>query len=372
MYIKQIVAGLDDCSTGLKIREVVDKVFAVYKEISKSDSCTAETVLNDTTKVHMLSILSDYYHTDLSNANANTCAELANAILSSDGETLADMVNKSWDSSEMLAPSAHLQAIATSSRVQYSTEGFLGEIADAILSIANTFKTNVFKFTKALKRSEMRIFVDGNLFLCKDVDGRSYMDVMEKTVDVPTGMITTYANSVEYIKAVYDQLDALSYGKDVLRSLNDFRYRLCNNNFHGTIDFPAARAIAAKEKVLKWAALTQLKCYKDKGAATKVKFKDAYISMEEFASIRGALIDMEHNLQDVDKLVDTIDDISETLGDITSYVKDADIPKKMISELADITRIVGACFDLYGQTAMRQMALEHNHIMNYINLYKTR
>jgi hypothetical protein len=217
----------------------------------------------------------------------------------------------------------------------------------------------------------MRLFVDGNHFLCKSVEQTPFTAFMNRDVDIPTGMITTYANSVEYVKAVYDQIDALNYGSNVLGVLKELRYKMYNNQLNTSSGFSPANQVVEKERILKWAAAAQAKCYKDHGAAPKMKFKAAYASMEEFSGIKDELLNMEDKLQNVNKFVDQMDDISLVIGDMTNHIENNPMPPTFVKGLSDGVRVVGACFDLYGQTAMRQMALEHNHIINYINLYKS-
>ena len=359
---------------GLNQSDVIAKVFEIYKAVADVDDCDADSDLDELgedVKSEILSKVGAYYNIEIDRNEVHTCGELVQYVMKHDGETTDDILRKGWSSNEMLQGYANLKMINNFMDMGHSTEGFLGKIADAFLAMTNTFKTNVFKFTKALKRSEMRIFSDGNTFLCRDVDKAPFTAFMNRDVDIPTGMITTYANSVEYVKAVYDQLDAINYGSTVLGVLKELRYKMYNNQLNLEQGFSPAKQVSDKETVIKWAEATQKKCYKDHGAAPKMKFKSAYASMEEFAGIKDKLLGMESKLQDVNKFVDQMDDISLVIGDMTTHIENNAVPSPFIKNLSDGVRVVGASFDLYGQTAMRQMALEHNHIINYINLYKS-
>jgi len=375
MHLINLFNGLNEGNDGLNQSDVIEKVFEIYKAEADVDECDADSDLDELgeeIKAKIVAKVAAYYNMEIDRNEVHTCGELVQYVMTHDGETTANILKNEWCSTEMLQLYANLRTIKQFAEMGHSTEGFLGKIADNFLSMANTFKTNVFKFTKALKRSEMRIFVEGNYFLCRDVDKEPFTSFMNMDVDIPTGMITKYINTVEYISAVYDQIDALNYGSNVLNTLKELRYKLYNNQSNVLTNFAPAKTIAEKEKVLKWAASTQVKCYKDKGAAPKMKFKAAYGSMEEFASIKDKLLNMETRLQSVDKFVDQMDDISLVIGDLTNHIENNSVPASFINGLSDGIRVVGASFDLYGQTAMRQMALEHNHIINYINLYKAK
>ena len=373
MHIKAF-DGLDEGNDGLNKSDVIEKVFEVYKDVVDTDTCDVDSDLDEIgedLKAKIIAKIGSYYNIEINRNDVHTCGELIDYVMSHDGETTADILKNVWSSNEMLQGYANLRMINKFADMGHSTEGFLGKIADAFLSMANTFKTNVFKFTKALKRSELRMFVDGNYFLCRDVEQTPFTTFMNKDVDIPTGMITKYANTVEYIKAVYDQLDALNYSTNVLDTMKELRYKMYNNQLNVSNGFGPARQVAEKEKILKWAAATQTKCYKEHGAAPKMKFKEAYASMDEFSNIKDQLLSVESKLQEVDKCVEQMDDISLVIGDMTAHIENNPLPPPFIKNLSDGVRIVGASFDLYGQTAMRHMALEHNHVINYINLYKS-
>ena len=374
MNVLNIFNGLDyGCS--LSRADVTEKVCEIYKTVADVETCSLESSLDDLdddTKSQIVARISEYYNITIPEDSVHNCADLVQFVLSNDGETIGDILNKnSWCSSEMLALTEQLAVASDLTKGGYAQEGLIGRIGDAIISMANTFKTNVFKFTKALKRSEMRIFSDGNLFLCKSVEKEPFTTFMDKDVDIPTGMITSYENATEYVSAVYEQLDAMNYGNSVLDALKGLRYKLYNNQLSSAPNFEPARQVMEKEKVIKWAATMQQKCYKDSRVAPKMKFKEAYASMEEFSKIKGKLLSMEDKLQAVDKLVDVMDDTSLVVSDVTNNIEENRLPSTFIKSLADGIRIVGTSFDLYGQTAMRQMALEHNHVINYLNLYKS-
>lgn len=374
MHYINVFDGLNEGNDGLNQSDVIEKVFEIYKSVVDVDDCSADSDLDEIgedLKSEIISKVASYYNIEIDRNDVHTCGELVQYVLTHDGETTADILRNVWSSDEMLQGYANLRMVNRFVEMGHSTEGFLGKIADTFLSMSNTFKTNVFKFTKALKRSELRMFVEGNRFLCKDVDKAPFTAFMDKDVDIPTGMITKYANSVEYVTAVYDQLDALNYGTNVVGVLKELRYKMYNNKLGESIDFGPARQVAEKERILKWAATMQTKCYKDHGAAPKMKFKNAYSSMEEFAGIKDKLLCIESRLQDVNKFVDQMDDISLVVGDMTTHIENNRVAPTFIKNLSDGIHVVGASFDLYGQTAMRHMALEHNHTINYINLYKS-
>jgi hypothetical protein len=253
----------------------------------------------------------------------------------------------------------------------YSNESFFSGLSDVLLGMVNTFKANVFRFTKSIKRSELRLFSDNHVNLCAEVERTDYLKLKDMRVDAPCGLNGTFATAVEYIEAVYTQLDATNYIDSVQADLARILYQLSNNNFKDT-EIPSTKFSEDKAKVVKWAEATGKKIFTDKNSTGKVAFKTVYGSMQEFASVRSKLLMLEPRLQEVNAFSDKLDQLSATLGNITNVVgaRQDQLPPKFLKDLAASIRAAGECFDLFGQNVMRQMSLEHNHVLNYLNLYK--
>ena len=157
MHYINVFDGLNEGNDGLNQSDVIEKVFEIYKSVVDVDDCSADSDLDEIgedLKSEIISKVASYYNIEIDRNDVHTCGELVQYVLTHDGETTANILRNVWSSDEMLQGYANLRMVNRFVEMGHSTEGFLGKIADTFLSMSNTFKTNVFKFTKALKRRE--------------------------------------------------------------------------------------------------------------------------------------------------------------------------------------------------------------------------
>lgn len=247
---------------------------------------------------------------------------------------------------------------------------FIG-VTDLFLKIGNTFKTNVFKFFKSLKRSEIRFYWESHMLLCKKVEQEAYTKYMDLRIPVPSGMVATYPDAINYIKEVYEMIDLLRYGEAIYDELLNIRRQMTRSQDIYRQGFkPTAKAAVLKEQQLKKILSEQSKYFSDKNTGER-PFKEVFGSMQEFMSCRSALLEMEKYLGDTNAVVHLLDNIYGVIGDITGYLtEDQEVDKLFISDLAQTIRLLATSFDVYGTCVVRQMALEHNVILVYQLLYK--
>lgn len=247
---------------------------------------------------------------------------------------------------------------------------FIGT-ADLFLKVGNTFKTNIFKFYKSLKRSEIRFFWESHMLLCKAVEDQAITKFMNTSVYIPTGMVSGYSDAINYVDNVFTTLDLKNYGEAIYKELLDIRRQMTRNQvaykqgFRGT-----ASSAALREQTIRKLIAEQSKYFADKQVETMV-FSKAFKSMQDLNACRGKLLDMEKYLGQTDAMIKLVDNIDVLISDITGYLsEDSEVDKVFISQLAATIRFLATAFDIYGTYALRQMALEHNLILTYETLYK--
>ena len=79
-------------------------------------------------------------------------------------------------------------------------------VVDVFLRIGNTFKTNVFKFHKRLKRGEMRYFMESNRLKVAKVEDAPYARFIKLRLNAPSGMAGFYVDAIANITKTYEQL----------------------------------------------------------------------------------------------------------------------------------------------------------------------
>ena len=231
------------------------------------------------------------------------------------------------------------------------------------LKIGNTFKTNIFKFYKDLKRSEMRYYYESHTTMCLKAESLPITQLTSIQVPIPSGMQGTYQNACMTLQQAYEMLDILSYGQGVLTALIDFRRKLTRSENYKNTLVPMTNLVNQRGNSLNNLKSTVDKVFTQKNTPLEVKFLDVYKTMKEFKDTRLALLDMETYLANTNRLVKLVDDIDTVLADITSYLtEDKEVDKALVNDMINIVRYMGVSFDIYGATSTKQMAVEHNHI----------
>ena len=239
---------------------------------------------------------------------------------------------------------------------------FIG-VTDVFLKIGNTFKTNIFKFYKDLKRSEIRYYYESHTTMCLKAESIPITQVTNLEVPIPSGMKGTYQNACMSLEQVYTILDIQSYGQGVLAALIDFRRKLMRSEDYKSTLVPMTNLVKQRETSLNNLKSSVDKVFTDQKTPMNVQFMSVYKTMKEFKDTRISLLDMEQYLAATNRLVKMVDDIDTVLADITSYLtEDQEIDKSLVTDMINIVKYMGVSFDIYGTTTTRQMAVEHNHI----------
>ena len=278
----------------------------------------------------------------------------------------------SWDSQAILNDVKHLQIfhnyLHNLGEVSNENMGtgllkvFIG-VTDTFLRIGNTFKTNIFKFYKDLKRSEIRYYYESHTTMCLKAESVPITQVSNVKVPIPNGMKGTYQNACMSLQQVYTMLDILSYGQGVLSALIDFRRKLMRSEDYKSTLVPITNLVKQRETSLNGLKASADKVFTQQHTAMEVAFTDAYKTMKEFKDARLSLLEMEPYLASTKRLVQMVDDIDTVLADITSYLtEDKEVDKALITDMINIVKYMGVSFDIYGVTTTRQMSVEHNHI----------
>ena len=249
---------------------------------------------------------------------------------------------------------------------------FIG-VADVFIRCGNTLKTNLLKFNKSLKRSELRMFVESHYNQVKAVENNAvYTDVMNLQMARPTGLSVFFIQGIDYITKVYTAIDVKLLTDSFIKALIDIRRKMTRNEVSYKSDLDKlASTVEHIRKAVAEAIKKENNIFSSKSTAPTAPFKTLYASMEEFRQVRQKLSDIEFRLNDAKALSKNVDHLDGLLGDITQYLtEDTEVDKKFIESLSSIVRYMAESFDIYGICVMRQMSLEHNHVVNIEQIYK--
>lgn len=248
---------------------------------------------------------------------------------------------------------------------------FFVAIADTFTGLLNTFKTNALKFAKPLKRSEIREFVESNKMKTWTVYRIPYDKLAEFMLDVPAHLDGTYLNAIKTVDAVYVKMDAINTAKIAINSFTEIFKNISANSADTLKQVTDLNALLAnKVKITKEAVILCQKNFSGK-LMLKVPFKQVFESVQEVEASTDALMEMEPRLQDANELKEMIGKMEGILKGICEVIEDSNVnlTTKAIIDLGEVAKGLALIFDSYGMAATRQMALEHNHILNINNIY---
>ena len=254
--------------------------------------------------------------------------------------------------------------------LQAGTVGLFVGVSDLFARIGNTFKANLSRFYKDLKRSEIKFYCDSHPALIKEVESTPISRFLELEMDVPNGLVTDFRRAATQISNAYLVIDLVSMTNGVMDALKEARTKLSRNDSSYVNNLvPLCNIVRSREQGLKTAQIEMDKVFTETRTGT-VLFRKAYDSMQDMAAVRVTLLGLEPKLQDVNRLLKNIDDIDAMVADLTSYIAEgSDIDAKLVDDFACTVRFMASAFEFYGINATRQMALEHNHTLNLDTCY---
>ncbi len=246
-------------------------------------------------------------------------------------------------------------------------------IVDSVGQLFKTFATNLTRVNKALKRSELNEFVMSNSLKVRTVDKIPYEKLVDVDIDIPANMKGTYKEAVNTLIAVYTKLNALNNGKLVstsfIEALNSINTG--DSRFSKQVESTAiivTRLINASKQAID----TCMDQFEGK-FAYKAKYTDMFLSSQEWVEVRKTLIENEYRLQDVHELTDLIGKMEGTLKQIAQAAdqNDTKITPRDLKNMAETAKNIALVFDSYGMATTRQMAIEHNYVLNINHIYTT-
>jgi len=247
-------------------------------------------------------------------------------------------------------------------------------VSDSMLQMINTFKTNMFKFYKGFKRSEMRYFYESNFFNCKTAYKAGFPNLIGVNATVPTGYSGKYIDGINAILSTYKAADLVTMAKNSLEFFRKVAVELTRNVPDSTLQelnnleqvLSARAGLAAKSLKVQNAFFTE-------GQHNELKFSEAFGSTKEFGDASTTLLSMESYLQSVKPLYDQLTDLSNILRNIATIANQnkTEIPRDFAAKAGRCAKSLALLYDIYGLCSMRQSAMEHNQIFNIERVYKT-
>lgn len=245
------------------------------------------------------------------------------------------------------------------------TTAILG-VVDIFSRIIFTFKTNTTRFTKKLKRSEIRFYYESHITTCKLVENTNYAIVMDDVVPVPRNFNTTYLEAVNYLNNAWKLLNLKTESKKI----NEFLQKLLVNvarNETSSMGYIVTEASVLNNTIktihnndTQWFS----KYWNNPKNSNGIVFKNVFKSMNDFKETRIGMYKNEVYLLDAHHMLETI---NETENNLSSLVKMIDNTKVFspdtLKKLATYVYHAGKAYELYGTWCTYEEMLEHNYIL---------
>ncbi len=242
-------------------------------------------------------------------------------------------------------------------------------IVNSLASIVNTFKTNIFKFYKDLKRSQFRQYAESNVASYRFANNCNFVDMADILIPVPDKMSDMYTGSIynttwaiermnmeEIMKAIKDHVVSITdmMKKDSI-SESDALTFLSKHNFTLT-----ENASSFKEAT---------KCFS--GTTRKdAKFSMFFSPDQSLASASSAMLDAEKYFLQVGTIYDYLVDIEKGVGKIVETVQNKDVSRKLLESLANYCTSIARICDMYGILVLNLQKLENNLVLVHKKIVK--
>ncbi len=252
------------------------------------------------------------------------------------------------------------------------TSTFIASV-DGLLGLVNTMKTNMFKFYKGFKRSELRYYYSSNMLRCKTAYKADFTDCYKLNAAIPAGFKGNYVKSIASILKLYQAADLENSIASANTVFNQVLVAVTRNAVQPDIVAVKGlnQALAIRTEILEKAKKECDVFFANKPEESSI-FGSVYENMQEFQTASNTLLDMETYLQNIHGLYNQLTMCGSTLQNIISSISknNTKISKEFAKETSECIRRLAVGYDIYGQAAVRQSALEHNQIYTINTVYK--
>lgn len=230
-------------------------------------------------------------------------------------------------------------------------------IANIVMHIANTFKTNIFKFYKNLKRTELRYFHESNVVSIRKILNFDYELLSQLQVPVPNELSTTYHNAVESGMNCLSVINMKERSAAFISLINNLKTSVLSGQNVEAMEVSHQTDLENIQKSFQ----RFNSCFVGKKTDT-VDFTTAFPTMEEFKNTDALLMKSENYQYEVNKINNNLEECEDKMHEVLSFLNQGtgNISKQDLVVLSDTCMTLAKLFDLYGITIQDITRLEHN------------
>lgn len=247
-------------------------------------------------------------------------------------------------------------------------------IINVFIRILNTFKTNVFKFYKTLKRTELRFWIESHKLTAMRINRLNYYEIQDTITPFPNGLSTSYLETIDKLSSTFNTIDissksniAVTLSKSILDSLksNKNLSEVITNGINSLDSSGAKSSFDISNK-----------CINKKINTTNEKrtFGQLFISMPDFTKSVDVSLFCEKYVNETNYAHKQMATCHDIFTQIVSFIKSTagtSVTKNDVEKLAQLSYNLADIFDMFAETLFDYHKIEHNLVEVYKNLYRT-
>ena len=225
------------------------------------------------------------------------------------------------------------------------------------MHIVNTFKTNIFKFYKNLKRTELRYFHESNTASIRRILSFDYELLSQMQVPVPDKLGTTYYTATEAGMNCLSVMNMKERSMAFVSLVNNLKSSVLSGQTIEIMEFGDQTDLGNIQKSFQKFNL----CFTGKRTNT-IDFATVFPTMEEFKNTDMLLMKSENYQYEVNEINNNLEACEARMNEILSFLNQrvGNISKQDLIVLSDTCMTLAKLFDLYGVTIQDITRLEHN------------
>lgn len=230
-------------------------------------------------------------------------------------------------------------------------------IVNIVMHIVNTFKTNIFKFYKNLKRTELRYFHESNVASIRRILSFDYELLSQMQVPVPDKLGTTYYTATEAGMNCLSVMNMKERSMAFVSLTNNLKTSILSGQTIEIMEFGDQTDLGNIQKSFQKFNL----CFTGRKTNT-IDFATVFPTMEEFKNTDMLLMKSENYQYEVNEINNNLVACEARMNEILSFLNQGvgNISKQDLIVLSDTCMTLAKLFDLYGVTIQDITRLEHN------------
>ncbi len=247
-------------------------------------------------------------------------------------------------------------------------KGCLTSIGNVFGHIVTLFTTNVFKFYKSLKRTEIRYYNESNKFTMLSIFSQSYEDLSEISIPFPNGMTVTYMEALDKTMIALDKLDILTRANLAVTVSS----KILDGLKSGSVMYDIIRSGVASSDTTNVRDVVEAakKCIDERKNTSNDKkyFKDLFISLADFQKCNEMALDCDKYVDIVNTVHKKMANCSDNFTEIVKTIERSagnGVTKDDVENLSTLAYTLADTFDMFSAMMFNFHKLEHNLVETY-------